>query len=117
MLCSGIYIILKVIIITLFVWQYLSHNYYFFDVNYKEEIILGDNTLIIVKKGMCCRRKVKLSKKWVIKKSFYSLMTKRRIIGKHRIRLITFNIFELFFIFKNGHRENIIWLRAIKNIY
>ena len=63
MLCSGIYIILKVIIITLFVWQYLSHNYYFFDVNYKEEIILGDNTLTIVKKGMCCRRKVKLSKK------------------------------------------------------
>ena len=39
-------------------WQYLSHNYYFFDVNYKEEIILGDNTLTIVKKGMCCRRKV-----------------------------------------------------------
>ena len=91
----------------------------FYNVNYKAEIILGVYTLTVVKKALCCRKKVEnYPKDDLFRVEYTHSTTKRRVRrGKRGTRIATFNIFELFFIFKNGHKEKILYDEAESKIY
>ena len=78
----------------------------FFTTSYKAEIILGDNTLTVIKKALCCRRKVTNYHKNDLSRIEFTHKTTKRRNGR-RTRII--DIYELYFIFKNGQKELILF--------
>ena len=118
--CSGIDKIVLGLILTLFsMILIVGIMKMLFDVNYKAEIILGEYTLTVVKKALCCRKKVEnYQKNDLFRVEYTHSTTKRRVRrGKRGSRIATFNIFELFFIFKNGHKEKILYDESESKIY
>ena len=79
--------------------------------NYKLDIFLGDNTLTVVKRALCCWRKVTTNyqKNDLSRIEFTHRETKhRKRTRRGRYSTTTYDTYELFFIFKNGQRERIL---------
>ena len=118
--CFGMKLVPKIMVIVFFTILLICLIItIFYDVNYKAEIILGDNTLTVIKKAFCYRKKVEnYQKNDLFRVEYTHSTTKRRVRrGKRGSRIATFNIFELFFIFKNGHKEKILYDESESKIY
>ena len=77
--------------------------------NYSEDIILGDNSITIVKKAICCRRLISSYQKNDLSGAEFAIRTgERKVRTKRSSRIVTFKIYELFLIFKNGQKEIIL---------
>jgi len=110
--CFGMKLVPKIMVIVFFTILLICLIItIFYDVNYKAEIILGDNTLTVIKKAFCYRKKVEnYQKNDLFKAEYIHSKAKRRVRRrKHGTFIITVHIFELFFIFKDGHKEKILY--------
>ena len=77
--------------------------------NYSVHIILGDNSITIVKKAICCRKLISNYQKNDLSGSDFTFrIEKRRLKTKNRSYIHTYHIHELFLIFKNGQKEEIL---------
>ena len=85
-----------------------------FTTNYKAEIILGDNTLTVIKKALCCRRNITNYHKNDLSRIEFTHKTIRRRKGR-KTRIIY--IYELYFIFKNGKKELILFDKDYFKLY
>ena len=81
---------------------------YFFYTDYIADIILGDNTLTVVKKALCCRKPVTINyqKNDLSRIEFIYKVVKRRTSRKSTNY---YDAYELIFIFKNDKKERILY--------
>ena len=89
---------------------------HFFYTNYKADIILGDNTLTVVKKAMCCRRPetTNYQKNDLSRIEFIYKVVKRRTSRKSTNY---YDAYELIFIFKNDKKERILYDEGLCKTY
>ena len=75
--------------------------------DYKADIVLGDNTLTIVKYALCCKREVtNYQKNDLSRITFTYKRITRRVSRKTRN---TYDTYKLIFIFKNDKKETILY--------
>ena len=85
------------------------------ETNHETDIFLGDNTLTVVKKAIFCRRIIQNYQKNDLSRIEFTHRIMQRKGRRNRIR--NHNIYELFLIFKNGQREQILIDSGLSKIY
>ena len=81
--------------------------YRLFVPDYSKNIILGDNSITIVKKAICCRKLTSSYQKNDLSGAELTFRTEKRRVkaGKGINYMATFRIHDLFLNFKTGQRE------------